>query len=101
MKHCATRSRPTLALHANIQVLLVSHSDQIDAYKQLSRPSCPQLIAFRKMISLPQAPLSRAVSVEDCNKRLDGASLSGKNVLITGGASGVGAAIAQTYAEKG
>ncbi|KAK7711230.1 hypothetical protein SLS57_008145 [Botryosphaeria dothidea] len=53
------------------------------------------------MISLPQAPLSRAVSVEDCNKRLDGASLSGKNVLITGGASGVGAAIAQTYAEKG
>ncbi|GME39440.1 Lipase GDSL [Neofusicoccum parvum] len=46
-------------------------------------------------------PLSSALSAEDLSSEVKGESLSKKNVLITGGASGVGAAIAQAYAEKG
>lgn len=53
------------------------------------------------MTSLPPVRLSPPVGIEDCNKDLQDSSFTAKNVLITGGASGVGAAIAQTFAEKG
>ncbi|KAL1965505.1 hypothetical protein VTN77DRAFT_5761 [Rasamsonia byssochlamydoides] len=46
-------------------------------------------------------PLSGQLSPEDCASPVSGASLKGKSVLITGGASGLGAGIAVRYAEKG
>ncbi|KAL1626710.1 hypothetical protein SLS54_002873 [Diplodia seriata] len=51
----------------------------------------------------PRAPigLSKALSPDECNTEVSGASLAGRNALITGGASGLGAAIALAYAEKG
>jgi len=45
--------------------------------------------------------LSGQLSPEDCAKPVSGASLRGKSVLITGGASGMGAGIAARFAEKG
>ncbi|KAH7015995.1 hypothetical protein B0J12DRAFT_586384 [Macrophomina phaseolina] len=53
------------------------------------------------MTSLPPVRLSPPVGIEDCNKTFQDSSFTAKKVLITGGASGVGAAIAQTFAEKG
>ncbi|KAB2571527.1 Lipase GDSL [Lasiodiplodia theobromae] len=54
------------------------------------------------MPSQSSIPLSPALSLDQCNKQeLTGVSLAGKNVIITGGASGVGASLAETYAEKG
>ncbi|KAL1639132.1 hypothetical protein SLS58_008219 [Diplodia intermedia] len=51
----------------------------------------------------PRAPigLSKALSPDECNTEVFGASLAGRNALITGGASGLGAAIALAYAETG
>ncbi|OCK72869.1 NAD(P)-binding protein, partial [Lepidopterella palustris CBS 459.81] len=46
-------------------------------------------------------PLSHQLSPEDCNSPPSGSSLKDKSVLITGGASGLGAGIALAYAEKG
>ena len=37
----------------------------------------------------------------DVNSEPDASSLKGKNVLITGGASGMGAAVAKSFAENG
>ncbi|KAL0253207.1 hypothetical protein SLS55_010179 [Diplodia seriata] len=41
------------------------------------------------------------MSPDECDIEVSGASLAGRNALITGGASGLGAAIALAYAEKG
>lgn len=46
-------------------------------------------------------PLSRALSHEEANKLLPADNLQGKNVLITGGASGISLAIGTSFAEKG
>jgi len=46
-------------------------------------------------------PLSAKLSPEECAAPLPSSSLKDKSVLITGGASGLGAAIALAYAEKG
>jgi 5'-hydroxyaverantin dehydrogenase len=46
-------------------------------------------------------PLSAKLSPEECAAPVTGSSLKDKSVLITGGASGLGAAIALAYAEKG
>ncbi|GME51464.1 Aflh adha short chain alcohol dehydrogenase protein [Neofusicoccum parvum] len=46
-------------------------------------------------------PLSRAVAPETFHEPVSGISLAKKNVLITGAASGIGAVIARTFAEKG
>ncbi|GME29202.1 hypothetical protein GTA08_BOTSDO09533 [Neofusicoccum parvum] len=53
------------------------------------------------MSSRTPIPLSKALSPDECNAEVSGASLAGRNALITGGASGLGAAIALAYAEKG
>ncbi|OCK72998.1 NAD(P)-binding protein [Lepidopterella palustris CBS 459.81] len=46
-------------------------------------------------------PLSAKMSPEECAAPVTGSSLKDKSVLITGAASGLGAAIALAYAEKG
>ncbi|KAK0663254.1 5'-hydroxyaverantin dehydrogenase [Lasiodiplodia hormozganensis] len=46
-------------------------------------------------------PLSPALSHEEANKLLPADNLQGKNVLITGGASGISLAIGTSFAEKG
>ncbi|KKY26415.1 putative lipase gdsl [Diplodia seriata] len=54
------------------------------------------------MPSRSSIPLSPALSLEQCNdQELTGTALSGKNIVITGGASGVGAALAETFAGNG
>ncbi|KAK7513678.1 uncharacterized protein IWZ02DRAFT_504459 [Phyllosticta citriasiana] len=45
--------------------------------------------------------ISPALSIDDLNAPVTESSLDGKNVLITGGASGVGADLATTFAERG
>jgi 5'-hydroxyaverantin dehydrogenase len=45
--------------------------------------------------------LSRALSAEDANRAAPGSSLKDKSILITEGASGLGAGTALVYAEKG
>ncbi|KAF2811245.1 NAD(P)-binding protein [Mytilinidion resinicola] len=46
-------------------------------------------------------PVSAQLSPEQVAAPVSGASLKGKSALITGGASGLGAAVALAYAEKG
>jgi len=46
-------------------------------------------------------PVSAKLSPEECAAPVTGSSLKDKSVLITGGASGLGAAIGLAYAEKG
>lgn len=52
-------------------------------------------------MSRPPISISPALCIEDLNTVVTENSLAGKNVLITGGASGVGADLATTFAERG
>ena len=47
------------------------------------------------------APVSAYMSPEDLAVRASGSSLKNKSALVTGGASGLGAAISALFAEKG
>lgn len=53
------------------------------------------------MANQSTVPLSTKLSPEECAIRVSGKSLKDKSILITGGASGLGAGIAKQYAERG
>ncbi|KAF2141543.1 uncharacterized protein K452DRAFT_287511 [Aplosporella prunicola CBS 121167] len=50
---------------------------------------------------MPPIPFSPALSGAEVNKPLPGTNIAGKNALVTGGASGISAAIGRVFAEKG